>query len=212
MEFTENMNFGFVPTKMDGTEWIFSSPGDIKIPAKYNYRPYLPNVINQEALSICVPCAVSAYLNWKENLKDGVSRDNKIALMDIYDCKTNISEGMTYKEALQFLRHHGVRSDAGLLKINSYGRLKNQIDMMYAIVMNGPVLAAVPVYSSDCDFWKKKAGQRLLGYHAISVCGYDEDGFIIRNSWGRDFCDEGYTHLDVEDFNSSVLEAWTIID
>ena len=51
----------------------------------------------------------------------------------------------------------------------------------------------------------------LLGYHAISIVGYDENGFIIRNSWGKSFCDNGYTTLPYEEFNK-LMEAWTIID
>lgn len=211
MEFYDDTNFGFIPSQMDGTEWVFSSPSEMKLPKKYNYRPYLPNVIDQGSLSICVPCSCSAYLNWKQNLKDGVSVDNKVALMDIYSIKTNAGEGMSFKEALHYLRHEGVRSNAGVLKINSYGKIMNQFDLRYAIVMNGPCLAALPVYSDNCDFWNKKPGCSLMGYHAISIVGYDEEGFIIRNSWGRSFCDGGYTHIPLEEFDR-ILEAWTIID
>ena len=105
----ECTNFGFVPSVLDGTEWIFGTPEGVTLPKKYNYRQYLPEVINQGELSICVPCSVSAYLNWKENLKDGSNKDNKVALMDIYDIKTTEGDGMTFKEALQFLRHGAVK-------------------------------------------------------------------------------------------------------
>ena len=204
-------NFGFIPSTMDGTEIIFGAPEKLNIPSTYNYRPYLPRVINQGELSICVPCSISANLNWRENLKDGEPKDNKIALMDIYAAKTTEGDGMTFKEALHFLRHEGVRSKVGLLKIGHYGRVVSIPILKYALVMNGPCLGALPVYSDDCDFWNKKYGQSLLGYHAISIVGYDEDGFIIRNSWGDDFCDGGYTKIDAEDF-TKLIEVWTIID
>jgi hypothetical protein len=212
MEINENTNFGFVPSVMDGTEWIFSSTPEMKLPTKYNYKAFLPTVIDQGSLSICVPCSCSAYLNWKANLAEGMNhRDNKVALMDIYGIKTNVGDGMSFKEALHYLRHEGVRSNIGLLKINSYGKITSPISLRYALIMNGPCLGALPVYSSDCDFWNKKPGQSLCGYHAISIVGYDEDGFIIRNSWGRSFCDDGYTHIPIEEFNK-IIEAWTIID
>lgn len=211
MEFYDDTNFGFVPSVMDGTEWVFSAPAEITLPKKYTYRPYLPNVIDQGSLSICVPCSCSAYLNWKHNLKDGSAKDNKVALMDIYAIRTNDGEGMSFKEALHYLRHNGVRSNVGQLKINHYGKVMNMLSLKYAIVMNGPCLGALPVYSSDCDFWNKKGGNSLMGYHAISIVGYDEEGFIIRNSWGRSFCDQGYTTIPYEEF-SKLLEAWTFID
>ena len=121
MQIYDDTNFGFVPSQMDGTEWVFSSPAGAKLPKKYTYRPYLPTVIDQGSLSICVPCSCSAYLNWKQNLKDGSAIDNKVALMDIYSIRTNPGDGMSFKEALHYLRHEGVRSKAGQLKINSYG-------------------------------------------------------------------------------------------
>ena len=208
----ESFNFGYVPSTMDGSEWIFGAPTtELQLPNKYTYRKFLPSVINQGELSICVPCSVSAYLNWKKNLETGEKKDNKVALMDIYNIKTNDGDGMTFKEALHYLRHHGVRSNAGTLGIHSYARVMSQLSLKYALVMNGPCLGALPVYSDDCDFWNKKSGQRLMGYHAISIVGYDEQGFIIRNSWGSGFCDKGYTLITYEEFNK-LMEVWTIID
>ena len=207
----ENTNFGFLPSVMDGTEWVFGAPsGEITLPKKYSYRKYLPDVLDQGTLSICVPCSCSAYLNWKENLKDGSHKDNKIALMDIYAVKTTEGDGMTFKEAFHFLRHGSVKSAAGNLHINSYGKVMNMLSLKYALLMNGPCFGALPVYSDDCDFWNKKSGYSLLGYHAISIVGYDETGFIIRNSWGKSFCDSGYTTLPYEEF-SKIIEAWTIM-
>lgn len=208
----EEMNFGYIPSVMDGTEWVFGAPVDEpQLPEKYSFRKFLPSVINQGELSICVPCSVSAYLNWRKNLETGEIKDNKVALMDIYEIRSNNTDGMSFKEALHYLRHNGVRSNEGILGINSYAMVKSMMSLKYALIMNGPCLGALPVYSDYCDFWNKKQGQRLMGYHAISICGYNEEGFIIRNSWGTGFCDKGYTLIPYEEFNK-LLEVWTIID
>lgn len=205
-------NYGFLPSVMDGTEIVFSASFEDKLLPQYCYKEYLPQVIDQGALSICVPCSLSAYLNWKKNLEDGDNkRDNKIALMDIYNCRTTDGDGMTFKEALHYLRHNGVRSESGVLKITRYARVKDPISLKSAILMNGPCVGALPVYSEHCDFWVKHPGDRLLGYHAIAIVGFDKDGFIIRNSWGRSFCDKGYTTLDYEEFDK-LLEAWTMME
>ena len=95
---------------------------------------------------------------------------------------------MTYKDAFKYLRHNGVKSKNGILSINLYGKVNNSFALKYAIVMNGPCFGALPVYNSNDDFWNKKAGDKLMGYHAISIVGYDEDGFFIRNSWGILLC------------------------
>jgi hypothetical protein len=176
----EEKLFGFKPSQIDGTERIYGSDDSIELPERYTYRPYLPQVIDQGSQSICVPCTVSAYLNWRENLKDGETKDNKISLYDIYDSRTNGGEGMTYKDAFKFLRKEGVNSKKGLLKITSYSLVRNAADLRQALVMNGPCFGALPVYSDRDEFWRKEYSEGFMGYHAIAIVGYNEKGFIIR--------------------------------
>lgn len=201
--------FGFKPTEFDGTEHVFESDV-ITLPKKYSYKKYLPGVYDQGSDSICVPCSISAYLNWRTNLTDGSKKDNKINYFQIYNSKTTEGDGMTFKEALHFLRHNGVKSKAGVLKIDNYSIIKSGFFLKTAIVTNGPCVGALPVYNNEDEFWIKRSGDVLLGYHAISICGYDEGGYIIRNSWGRGFADNGYTYLKEEDINRFV-EIWTIV-
>ena len=203
--------FGVKPSVIDGSEYVFKGNDKVELPDRYTYKPYLPNVIDQGSDSICVPCTMSAYLNWKENLKDGQTKDNKVSIYDIYNSRENSGEGMTYKDAFKYLRHNGVKSKNGILSINLYGKVNNSFALKYAIVMNGPCFGALPVYNSDDDFWNKKAGDKLMGYHAISIVGYDEDGFFIRNSWGESFGNNGYTHIKNCDMHK-MIELWTIIE
>lgn len=204
-------NYGFVPSVIDGTEIVFGCPIEETIPEKYSYRDYLPTVINQGALSICVPCSLSAYLNWKINLESGEVKDNSINLDEIYGSRTNKGEGMTYKAAFKFLRHGGVNYDVGKISIGTYGKVNTIEDLKYAITLNGPCFGALPVYNDRCEFWNKSGNDKLTGYHAISIVGYDEDGFIIRNSWGEKYCDGGYTKIKYDDFKK-LIEIWTVID
>lgn len=206
-------NFGFIPSVMDGSEHIFSSSMPLSnIPKTYSYKRYLPGVLNQGAESICVPCSVSAYLNWRKNLENGSKRDNKVNYHEIYDIRTNGGEGMTFKEALSYLRHHGVSSLAGNLKINEYALVKGGIEALkLALIMNGPCLGALPVYSDRPEFWNQRNGDGFYGYHAISIVGYTSEGFVIRNSWGQAFANKGYTTIKFEDYDK-LLEVWTIID
>ena len=204
-------NYGFVPSVIDGSEIIFGCPIQETIPEKYCYMDILPNVIDQGALSICVPCSMSAYLNWKVNMESGESNDNSIELFEIYNSRSNKGEGMTFKDAFKFLRHGGVNSKVGKLMIGTYGKVNSIDDLKYAIALNGPCFGALPVYNDRCEFWEKRDRERLSGYHAISIVGYDEDGFIIRNSWGNNYCNDGYTKMKYDSFNK-FIEVWTVID
>jgi len=204
-------NLGFVPSVIDGSELSFEHNAQVTLPEKYSYVNVLPQVINQGKLSICVPCSLSAYLNWKANLHVLTNDDNSIALFDIYNSRENKGEGMTFKAAFKYLRNHGVDSAVGNLMIGHYGKVNEIKDLQFAIISNGPCFGALPVYGAYCDFWNKKKGTTIQGYHAISIVGYDQEGFIIRNSWGKQFCNDGYTKINYKDFKK-MLEVWTVID
>lgn len=210
--FNEDVKFGFEPSVMDGTEHIFGAGTHMtEFPKTYSYRKFLPGVLNQGSESICVPCSISAYLNWRENLSTGSKKDNKINYHEIYNIRTNAGEGMTFKEAFRYLRHHGVSSKDGNLTIKEYALVKSIEALRGAIVMNGPCVGALPVYSDRPEFWNRLPGDGFYGYHAISIVGYNQDGFIIRNSWGTGFANGGYTTLKYEEF-TKLLEVWTVID
>lgn len=207
-------NFGFVKSKLNGTEQIFNitqNEGGV-LPEKYSYKNFLPKVINQGDKPICVPCSLSAYLNWKENLKDGSKKDNGIDYMEIFGARQSFgSDGMSFKDALHYLKHDGVVSDVGLMKINSYSMIMNYYSLMCAIVMNGPCVGGLPVYNYENSFWDKGYNDSLLGYHAVSIVGYENGKFILRNSWGRSFGDNGYCSIDFSEINKFV-EVWTIVN
>lgn len=202
---------GFIPSKMDGTEHIFGIGMPISVlPVSYSYRNFLPDILNQGELSICVPCSISAYLNWNKNLENGLKKDHQIDYMEIYNQRTNIGEGMSFKEAFYYLRHHGVNSKSGQMKINEYCLLRTPIDLKNAIIMNGPCVGALPVYNFGNTFWNKNRGDMLMGYHAISIVGYNKEGFIIRNSWGKTYGNGGYGIIKYDDMDK-MLEMWTIL-
>ena len=202
---------GFRPSKMDGTEHVFGvGMPTSNIPASYSYRNFLPDVLNQGESSICVPCSISAYLNWEKNLETGSKKDNRVDYFEIYDRRTNQGEGMTFKEAFNYLRHHGVNSMSGILKINEYSLVRSKEILRNAIIMNGPCVGALPVYNYSDSFWHENNGDVLLGYHAISIVGYNKDGFIIRNSWGKSYGNNGYSLIRNEDIGKMV-EMWTML-
>ena len=206
----KNLVLGCIPSQMDGTEKVFGVSELQTLPEVYSYKENMCPVLDQGSAQICVPCTVSSYLNWKENLKDGSNKDNNIKLYEIYKSRPNRGDGMTFKDALKFLNKEGVNSDAGLLKIKSYGRVMNPIMLKAAIVMNGPCFGALPVYSDKCDFWNNNFNDSFLGYHAIAIVGYNEEGVIIRNSWGKSFCEKGYTVIPYDDYDK-ILELWTVM-
>lgn len=206
----KDLMLGCIPSTMDGSEKIFGVSEEITLPDSYSYVDVLPDVLNQGQDQICVPCTLSSYLNWKKNLEDGSNKDNKISLFEIYRSRTNYGEGMTYKDALKYLKKSGVKSEYGRLYISQYGRIMSELMLKHAIIMNGPCFGALPVYSDKDCFWRQGYGDSLQGYHAIALVGYNEEGFIIRNSWGKSFGNNGYVTIPYNEFNE-LIEIWTVM-
>lgn len=203
-------NSGFVPSLIDGSEEIFEAPKNIGLPKQFSYMKYLPKVLNQGNDPICVPCSISAFLNWDLNLPTGSKDDNSIALFEIFDKGEGKEDGMTFKSAFKVLRTDGVATDKGKIKISHYAKINSPMALKTALVTNGPCVGALPVYNSAVDeFWKGNS-RHIEGYHAIAIVGYNEEGFIIRNSWGKSYGEDGYFFLKNEDMNK-FLEVWTII-
>lgn len=209
------MKYGFKASKIDGSELKFEEQNGLRVPNEYSYIKYLPDVLNQGQQPICVPCSVSTFINWKLNAENGDNKvNNKVDLNAIYDSRTDKSDddGMTFKDAFHYLRHNGVKTNEGNIKIGRYAKIGSIIQLKQAIVVNGPCFGALPVWNSVRDnFWKKAYGDSLEGGHAIAIVGYNEEGFIIRNSWGQSYGNEGNVLIPYEDFDT-FLELWTVIE
>ena len=203
-------NSGFIPSVIDGNEQIFREPKNMGLPKEYSYKKYLPKVLNQGSDPICVPCSLSANINWRLNLMKGKPKDNEIALYDIFKSRTTEGEGMTFKDAFKYLMETGVETKEGNYKIGSYAMVNSILAIKFAVVANGPCVGVLPVYNADSadEFWNEKYGE-FLGYHAVSIVGYDENGIIIRNSWGSSYGSDGYTLVKNKDLNK-FKEIWTI--
>ena len=203
---------GLKPSEIDGSEHIFE-PGrkSMGIPEKYSYEKILPGVLDQGDKPYCVPYSISSFLAWRNNMQNNIFPPRNIGLNyeEVYNSKEVEDEGMTFKEAFRYLRHHGAESDAGLQKIGEYAMVTSFLHLKYALIMNGPCLGALPVYGANEEFWDSKR-RRLLGYHAICIAGYNEEGFLIRNSWGESYGNKGYGLLKYEDFGK-LMEIWTVI-
>jgi C1A family cysteine protease len=83
---------------------------------------------------------------------------------------------------------------------------------------NEPIATGIPIYS---NFISSKTGiienpnksDKLLGGHAVIICGYNDfdERFIMRNSWGTYWGDNGYFYLSYSYIlNINNIELWII--
>lgn len=203
-------SFGYIPSLITWNTPKYKAPASKPLPKKYSYRPFLSPVTNQGENPYCIPHSVACWLNWRENTKTGVKVDNHIKYEDIFRSKKVSGEGMTYQEAFAYLKKKGVRSDKGILKISEAGYIPNVAALKAAIIANGPCFGALPVFDPDCNQFWKRTGSPLQGWHSVTIVGWNEEGYIIRNSWGVGYGDKGYMTLPYADA-SNFKEIWTIL-
>jgi hypothetical protein len=55
---------------------------------------------------------------------------------------------------------------------------------------------------------ERAPGAALLGGHAYAIVGYNEVGFLVRNSWGSDWGRMGFATLPYDDWLQSAYDAW----
>lgn len=207
-----NIAYGWKPSQLDGSEQKFDVMKNFNIPEEYSYIDYLPPVENQGQTNMCVTYSLAAHLDWNCNVDSGMSnnQNNHIDKKEIYSVRTIPGDnGMSFKEALNFLKKQGVKSDYGKLKIEKYAMVRSFLALKQALLLNGPCVGGLMVKNPQAnDFWN---GNQNYGGHAIAIVGYTKNGFVIRNSWGPRYGKDGYWILPYNEFNK-ILECWTIID
>jgi len=103
--------------------------------------------------------------------------------------------------------------------IDSYYRIDNLIELKIALV-NGPVCIGVAVFEEI--FYPDASGivkmpvneEYSQGGHAVCVCGFsDETGlFKFKNSWGKEYGQNGYGYLTYDYIRSYMWDAWAVKD
>ena len=183
------MNFGLLKSELTGDEKHFYKTQ----PVGTQFTHSVGEVINQKEDPICAACAVCTFLNWR-------FPDRYWNPWELFKSAGGTRDGISFKEILSYLRKKGI--------IQEYALIHSEQALRTAIRVNGPCLGVLNVYDSNsCNFWD---GRRLEGGHGISLIGWHNDDFVIRNSWGDKWCKGGNTSLPGNRFNL-LQEMWTII-
>lgn len=191
-------SYGYIKTK-NLENYQEYSPGVIpNLPGKYKLKD-IGEVWDQGNHGSCVSHSIAEMYNFYQ-LSHGKSLDVRPDwLYHLREDKT--IDGMMPSEGFKIMKSAG--------DIKTFSRVPNLLSLKQSIIANGPALIAVVVRDEGRDdFWN---GSDNLGGHAISVVGYDSEGLIIKNSWGRQYGNNGFYVIPYEDFKR-VLEAWTIIE
>ena len=109
--------------------------------------------------------------------------------------------------------------DAANFKVLKYERINKIVnDVKDAVFKNNAVIISMQLgktfYSVKGPLDKQNykaisATNTSIGGHAMSVVGWDLNGFIIENSWGDKWGDKGLFLLKYDVFDADVWDIWT---
>lgn len=203
----------------------------ISLPSSFDMSNDLLLPRNQGSQGSCSAQTAAAIKEWQE-LKE-LDFKGYMSPQFVYNCRSNYgSDGMTPRDTMKILQSIGCVTE----KLYPYGKIENrsQIDedlidsaekyriknyakcntiesLKQSLIKDGPSYIAVPVFNYGERMWKPKPGESQLGGHAMTIVGYNKDGFVIRNSWGLNWNNNGHTLFPYEDWGLQ-WEVWTTID
>ena len=108
--------------------------------------------------------------------------------------------------------NESVYNEALISKIKSYAKCTTDEAVKHAIMTYSPVLMSIKWH----DKYKLKDGNVIHfdttsdnGYHAVMVYGFNENGWLCQNSWGKLWGNKGRFVLPYE---HGFREAWSFVD
>jgi len=233
-------NYDTYPSPLDEKDWIAESiylmrrkrDGEIDLPKELDLRKDLQPIRSQGGQGTCSAQTASCMKEWQE--KKNINLNEYFSPQFIYNLRENYpNSGMYGRNTMQILQkigccreiHYPYETDkdkntvsdkakeyASNYKIKSYAQVKTIDGLKMALYKNGPCYISFPTYNNTTTFWKpENNSQKMNGGHAVTVVGYNKEGFIIRNSWGMKWNNNGYTIYPYTQFGSH-WEIWTTID
>ncbi len=107
--------------------------------------------------------------------------------------------------------------DARNVGLGAYYRLRPEIiDYHAALNEAGVIYVSANVHRGwqNPPKGKIKPSHLTEGGHAFIILGYDQEGFIIQNSWGKEWGNlngrPGLAHWSYEDWSANVMDAWVL--
>ena len=216
------------PSPIDSRDHLVSAIfPQVVLPPELDLRNKLQPIRDQGKQGACAAMAGAAMKECQE-FTDTLLNEY-LSPQFIYNLRDGSDEGMYMRDLMSILRNKGVCTeklfpygksgyptevalDEGIKYIiQSYAAVKTIDELKTSLYLNGACIIAVPVYNFTERMWYQRPGDEILGGHALAVVGYNINGFIIRNSWGDDWGQEGYCVMPYEDFGIA-WEYWSTID
>ena len=232
------MQYGVLPAKIDIRDYkICAVNVQEEFPEEF-VLDNLPNIKNQENVNSCCAHASSSILEYHDKNRHTLSTNflygiqkklfnqnmpgmylaQACSIMKSYgdmlekDCPGNTEVTRVHRIAEQAFEDQNKLDKASKYIIDSYYLCTTTNDIKHALINYGPVLCGINWYEKwqlDKDnviYFNKNSN---CGGHATVIEGWNKKGWIIQNSWGKEFGDKGRFILP---YQYGFMEARAIID
>ena len=227
---------GVVESSYDARDYKIKA--DSEFPETFEL-PYKVSVKNQGSKPTCVAHALSSLVEYHNLIETGKYRKFSTEFIyGTRGIGYYIGDGMVIRDALKTIQKYGdcyyadcpgnhdtadamkninekveeYRDLAYPHRIGSYYRVRTQEEIKTALMNHGPVVISMTckdnAYIAD-DTYCYPQGAENSGRHCVLIVGWNENGWIIQNSWGALYAGDGYFTLP---FDFKINEAWGTTD
>lgn len=202
------------------------------LPKVFDLRKKLKPIRNQGDIYISAAISSTCIIEYQERINN--NNRNYFSPMFIYNNRINQEiDDMCGREVMKILANKGVCLEKDMkygsimepneipdyiydnslkYKIKAFAKVNTIEGLKKSLLLYGPCYISFPCYSNSVQLWKPLfRGQENKGGHAMTVVGYNNEGFILRNSWGIKWGDKGYCYYPYYDFGHH-WEIWTTFD
>ena len=183
--------------------------------------------------SFAMTGALESYVMRKQN-KPGLAIDLSeqlyISCSSVGSCKGGalfpvflVRQGLPAESAYPYAEENGSCSNAAAgwersaHKIDGWGIVLPTVNKIKAALAHyGPLPTSMQVYEDFLNYtggvYSRVAGKRV-GAHAVLLVGYNdaEEYFIVKNSWGADWGENGFFRIDYSEMHSRVIFGLTTV-
>jgi len=212
-----NYSLGKLKKRDDSRDLLFANylREEFKIPKKKLYtRTSLP-VLDQKDQPACV--GFSAALKKIEQERREHRTTYLFDGLDLYSYVAQPGGGAYLRDIAKHLKNIGAEYKERFYKIDAFASVVpiNFDSVRRAICLFGPCIIGIEVYTNFFEPNRQvldTVSGNYEGGHAIVLLGYSEDVFVLQNSWGQDWNENGLVKVKWNCFSQICDEIWTTVD